>query len=76
MGAKLGPFQYTRQREIVVHKNGIKGASPSKTRVREASEESEYEYVYSDVEVSRVPADAPDDMQAGFPGEASVGKTL
>ena len=50
-----------------------KGASPSKTRVREASEESEYEYVYSDVEVSRVPADAPDDMRADFPGETAVG---
>ena len=45
------------------------GTSPSKTRIREASEESEYEYVYSDV-----PADAPlDNMRAGFPGEKSVG---
>lgn len=49
-----------------------KGTSPPRTRVREASEESEYEYVYSDVEASRVPADAPDDMRAGFPGEKSV----
>ena len=47
--------------------------SPSKTRVREASEESEYEYVYSDVDASRVPADAPLDKWAGFPGQKSVG---
>ena len=49
-----------------------KGTSSPKTRVREASEESEYEYVYSDVEVPRVPADAPLDMPAGFPGEKPV----
>jgi hypothetical protein len=49
-----------------------KGTSSPKTRVREASEESEYEYVYSDVEAPRVPADAPLDMPAGFPGEKPV----
>ena len=49
-----------------------KGTSSPKTRIREASEESEYEYVYSDVEAPRVPADAPLDMPAGFPGEKSA----
>ena len=49
-----------------------KGTSSPKTRIREASEESEYEYVYSDVEAPRVPADAPPDMPAGFPGEKSA----
>ena len=45
------------------------GTSPAAARTQAASEESdEYEYVYSEDLSDIVPADAPDNMLAGFPG--------